>query len=151
MQLNRRTDLALRTLTYLALREAGSPPVPVAAIAEAFDVSAHHLDKVARDLVRLGFARAHRGRRGGLTLARPAEDIDVGAVVEALEPMALVECHTPATNTCVIAPRCALAGLLDRAREGFLAELRGTSLADLTRRRRRPLRALVGLQGRGVR
>ena len=60
-------------------------------------------------------ARALGGRAVG---ARP-ERIDIGAVVRDIEEsFALVECFTPETNQCPIAPACVLAKTLDRALRG---------------------------------
>jgi Rrf2 family nitric oxide-sensitive transcriptional repressor len=53
-------------------------------------------------------------------------------VVRATEDgFALVECFAPASNTCVLAPACGLAGPLAEALAAFLAVLDGYSLADL--------------------
>jgi len=82
MQLDKFTDYALRVLMTLAVRAPDR--VPTSAIAAGYGLSEHHLSKVATELVRCGFVVSERGRGGGLTLARPAEEITIGAVVRAL-------------------------------------------------------------------
>ena len=82
MQLNLRTDYALRMLMALA---ATDRTLSIDWIAQRYAISRNHLAKVAQDLAAAGFVDTQRGRGGGLRLARPAADINVGAVVRSLE------------------------------------------------------------------
>lgn len=139
MRLTQHTDYALRLLIALAVKarqgEAGQDTITIREVAERYGISRNHLMKVANDLTRAGVAEGLRGRGGGLRLARPAEEINVGAVVRALEDRRdLVECFRPETNTCLISPACRLKGVLGQAQEAFLRVLDGYTLADLTAR-----------------
>jgi Rrf2 family nitric oxide-sensitive transcriptional repressor len=97
-------------------------------------MSEDHLAKVIQRLTQLGYVETIRGRRGGVQLAKPADRINVGRVVrDTEETFALVECFSPETNQCPIAPACALAGTLDEALNAFFAVLDAQTLADLTR------------------
>lgn len=129
MRLTRFTDYALRSLIFLGLRgEAGGR---IREIAEHYDISEHHLTKVVQELARAGFVQTLRGRSGGLRLARPPEEIVVGAVVRALEEdLSLVECFS-AGSRCVIRRSCGLKGALGEALAAFLAVLDGYTLTDL--------------------
>lgn len=81
-----------------------------------------------------------------MRLARPAEDITVGAVVRAMEARNdLVECFDIASDTCVISPACRLKSILGSAQEAFLKELDAYSLADVIRGPA-ALEALLGFQ-----
>jgi Rrf2 family nitric oxide-sensitive transcriptional repressor len=101
-------------------------------------MSPDHLFKVIGTLVELGYVETQRGRAGGVRLARPAARIRIGHVVrETEESFALVECFSPDTNECPIAPACYLAKTLDRALKAFLAVLDDVTLADLVRQRRK--------------
>ena len=129
MRLNLHTDYALRLLMYLA-QHGGQASVDE--VAGVFAVSRHHLMKVAQQLTALGYLEARRGRGGGISLARPPADINVGAVVRALEPTGtFVECFDRHTNTCAIAGVCGLQGALNLALGDFLARLDSYSLAQL--------------------
>ena len=65
------------------------------------------------------------------SLARPAETITLGQVVRALEGgSALVECFRDDGGDCVLLPRCRLKARLAAAREAFMRELDGTTLAE---------------------
>ena len=71
-----------------------------------------------------------RGKGGGLRLARPAAEINVGAVIRDMENLELVECLGE-NNTCVLSPPCVLRTALQDALKAFLATLDGYTLADL--------------------
>lgn len=143
MHLNRFTDNALRCLTFLALRPDESSTA--SEIARRMRMSEDHLAKVIQRLTQLGYVETTRGRHGGVQLAKPPERISVGRVVrETEETFALVECFTPDTNQCPIAPACTLAGVLDEALQAFLTVLDERTLADLAQRPAR-LRRLLEL------
>lgn len=129
MRLTSFTDFGLRTL----MRLAGSPDrlFTTEEIAREFDLSRNHLVKVVRDLAAAGIVTTHRGARGGFRLARPADTITVGEVVRLLERnSALVECFRPDGGACLLLPQCRLKRHLAIAREAFLRELDGITLAS---------------------
>lgn len=134
MQLTQFSDYALRILVYLAAHQpkAGERLPALADIGKAYGISYNHVSKVAQKLAMLGYIDSQRGRLGGVQLARPPAEINLGAVVRTTETnMALVECFDPATNTCPIAPACGLKRALWDARNQFLATLDKYSLADV--------------------
>src|SRR5437868_1469454 len=105
MKLTTFTDYSLRVLIYLA--QAPESRATIAEIARAFSISEHHLVKVVHLLGREGILENTRGRRGGLRLARPAREINVGQVVRMTEGADRpAECFDPATNSCVLAGGC---------------------------------------------
>jgi Rrf2 family nitric oxide-sensitive transcriptional repressor len=115
---------------YCALQPARV--VTIADIARAYGISKAHLLKSARHLGMLGYLHTIRGRNGGIELAMPAHDIDIGQIVRELEDSSeFAECFNPATNTCPIVGACRLTGLLHRGVEAFYSTLDGTTLADL--------------------
>lgn len=131
MRLTVQTDYALRVLIYLAIHK--EELATIAAISERYEISKNHLMKVVQLLGHEGFVETVRGRAGGLRLARPAEEINVGQVVRVLERDAvLVECFSPCRNECLITPACRLKGALREALEAFFAALDRFSLARLT-------------------
>ncbi|MCJ1901434.1 MULTISPECIES: Rrf2 family transcriptional regulator [Paracoccus] len=129
MRLTRYTDYAMRVLLYL-----GREPerlCSIGEIAQAYGISQNHLMKVINDLVHAGFLASLRGRNGGIRLARPPAEINIGALVRHTEDdFDLVGC-----GTCIIAPACGLTSVLDEAMAGFMAVLDGCSLADVLARR----------------
>lgn len=130
MRLTLHTDFALRVLMLLALEPDTLHTIEE--VATRYRISKNHLMKVAQTLAQQGFIESVRGRNGGLRLARPAERINLGAVVRTTEDsLTLVECFDRETNTCLVAPVCGLRGPLDEALAAFFAVLNKYSLADL--------------------
>ncbi|TAJ32283.1 MAG: Rrf2 family transcriptional regulator [Reyranella sp.] len=134
MRLTRYTDYAMRVLLYL-----GAQPDRVCSIGEiakAYGISQNHLMKVAHDLGKAGYVEGVRGRSGGIRLAKPADRINVGAVVRQTEEgFELVEC-----GSCLIAPACGLTGVLAEALAAFMTVLDRYTLADLLKKRGKLLR-----------
>lgn len=134
MQLSRFSDLTLRLLMYLGTRSAGQWAT-VREASEAFDVSVHHMAKVAQWLTQRELVESRRGRGGGLRLEADPRAIDIGAILRDAESgSALVECFDPETDHCRISGACRLRGHLERAREAFFGALDGVTLADLLHR-----------------
>jgi Rrf2 family nitric oxide-sensitive transcriptional repressor len=134
MHLTQFSDYSLRVAIYLACRP--DQMVSVEEISRAFGISRHHLVKVVQTLTDLGIVESQRGRGGGMRLAVPPSQVNVGWLIRRTEPhLNLVECFEPETNTCPIAPACGLKGMLQRAAHAFLGVLDGYSLDQLLKRR----------------
>jgi Rrf2 family nitric oxide-sensitive transcriptional repressor len=146
MRLTVYTDYALRLLMYLAIKDDGL--ATIAEVAESYDISRNHLMKVAHQLGVAGYVATVRGRSGGLKLARPAADINLGDVVRDTEQdMALVPCMSPVDAACAIRPSCLLKRALDKATAAFLSVLDEYSLGDLVKPRH-ALRNLLEMEPR---
>lgn len=131
MRLTFHTDYALRMLMCLAARP--DKPWTVSDVAMHYGISRNHLLKVALNLGRMGIVRTSRGRSGGISLARPAGEINLGDLVRRVEDdFALVECMQAAGGSCVIAPACRLKGVMKEALDAYLAVFDRYTLADLS-------------------
>lgn len=129
MRLTKRTDHALRALTFLADR--GPRGATAAEIAAAHGVSAGNMGKIVQALAAEGLVVTQRGRSRRSHLADGALERPVGAVVRALEPLDVVECFRVADDSCRLSSDCVLARHLASAREAFLRELDGITVGDL--------------------
>jgi Rrf2 family nitric oxide-sensitive transcriptional repressor len=119
VQLTTFTDYGLRTLIYLATLPEGEL-ASISQVTDVYQVSRNHMVKVINKLGQLGFVQTVRGKKGGIRLGMPADQIIVGDVVRAIEPLKIVDCSE---GFCHITPSCKLKGILGSAREAFLAEL----------------------------
>lgn len=129
MHITRYTDYSLRVLMYVALK--GEELSTIREIAQSYDISKNHLMKVVQELNIKGYLTAIRGKNGGLRLAGPATDINIGRLVRDTEQdFALVECFSNGKG-CVITPACQLKMVLSEALEAFFHVLDQYTLADL--------------------
>lgn len=132
MRLTTFSDYAFRVLIYLGAAPQGL--ATIADIAGAYGISENHLMKVVHQLARLGYIETVRGKGGGMRLARPAAQINVGEVLRATEDgFDVVECMREGGSDCRIQRACALKGALGEAMEAFLSVLDRYTLAELVR------------------
>lgn len=144
MHLTRYTDYSLRLLMILAIGEGEGKTIRE--VSEIYGISRNHLVKVVNRLVRLGLVETTRGRHGGVRLARPPEEVEIGRVVRAVEPsFEVAECFG-GHDRCLISPACGYRGVLLEALAAFHEVLDRATLADLVDRRQRQLRALFGIE-----
>lgn len=130
MQLTQFTDYALRTLIYVALRK--QELCTIAEIAQSYQISKNHLVKVVHRLSQLGLLKTTRGNKGGMTLKGDPQQINLGDLIQTLEPnFYIVECFDTQNKTCLILPACHLKRILNKAKQNFLQTLKDYTLADL--------------------
>jgi len=147
MKLLASTDFALRVL----MRLAGAPDTHISTDALARDlvISRNHLHKIVQFLTDAGLVRTIRGARGGVMLARPASQINVGAVIRSREEeQNLVQCFRPDGGARTLLPRCRLRGMLDGAKNAFYQHLDRYTLADCLIAAGATLQARSGRTGR---
>jgi Rrf2 family protein len=93
VKLSTQADYAVRAVYELSRHEPGAV-VHTGDIASAQRIPGARLVKVLQDLARAGLVRTMRGQQGGVMLARPAAEITVRDVYEALEgPILLCRCR----------------------------------------------------------
>ncbi len=108
MQINRGTEYAIRAAVFLAEEEERTPIV-LADIAEGIGAPANYLSNILQSLTRFGIVQAHRGARRGYSLGRPAEEIDLLQIIEALEgPLAMNVCETQEPGDCPASGNCSV-------------------------------------------
>lgn len=133
MQLSLHADYALRVLIYLGTQS--DRLVTTQEISAKYGISRNHLVRVIQTLAECGYVTVQAGRSGGVKLARDPASIRLGDVIQGAEPtMRLVECFTPATNTCPIAGVCSLKGMLNDALRVFITDLNRHTVADIIQR-----------------
>jgi Rrf2 family nitric oxide-sensitive transcriptional repressor len=134
MRLTTFTDYSLRVLMYVAIHPGGR--ATIGEIATAYDISEHHLTKVAHFLGKEGYLENLRGRGGGLRLARAPTEINVGEVVKLTEGGDVpAECFERDTNCCAITADCRLKFALSKAVDAFYGTLRQYTLEDVVANR----------------
>lgn len=123
------TDYSLRVLLYLAYKN--DQMVTITELADFYKISRNHLVKVVHNLGIQGYILTTRGKKGGLRLGHPANEIVIGDVVRKMEPdFDLLECFNKVTDHCVITNICSLKSVLIGARDDFLGTLDQYTVAD---------------------
>jgi Rrf2 family transcriptional regulator, iron-sulfur cluster assembly transcription factor len=130
MKLSTRARYALRMMVEIA-RRPGTDLVSLGDVAENTKISKRYLDQLAMALKGHSLMRAMRGRGGGYQIARPAEDISVGQIIEAaIGPINVVEC-VRRPETCLKSEWCECRWVYEKINDGIVSLLNGMSLADL--------------------
>ena len=130
MRLTRAGEYAIRCVLYLAMH-SDRALIGRKEIAEAMDVPAQFLGKVAQQLARAGIISIRQGSQGGYELARRPEDITLLAVIEAIDgEIFLNDCiHRP--ESCDRQVICSVHLVWDDARRQLRDTLGKATLADL--------------------
>jgi Rrf2 family transcriptional regulator, iron-sulfur cluster assembly transcription factor len=84
MRVPQNLDYALRALVLLALQPAGDY-VAAGDLADRLGLPRRFVEQQVTSLSRAGIVRCRRGASGGCSLARPASEISVLAVIEAIQ------------------------------------------------------------------
>jgi len=84
MKLTRGSEYGIRGILYLA-QHSNIRVSMLSAIAASQDIPPLFLAKIFQALAKAGLVKSHRGAKGGFSLARPAKEITVKDVIEAVE------------------------------------------------------------------
>lgn len=130
LRINRETDYATGILGLMA----GSPQRRYSAswLAERRSLPVPVVSKILKQLARAGILESHRGAKGGYQLSRPAEDISIAAVIQAMEgPIALTDCIGGGDEACQYSANCGVSENWSRINQLFEEALRSVSLRDM--------------------
>jgi Rrf2 family transcriptional regulator, cysteine metabolism repressor len=138
MMFSTKAEYGIRVLVELA-RRAGEEPIPLAEIAAKDGLPLAYLEHLVARLRKADLVASRRGSRGGYMLARPAAEITMAEVVEALEgSIAPIECISESADGSIVCSResssdhvCPTKLLWTRVRFSIVHTLRETTLADL--------------------
>lgn len=129
MQLTSFSDYAIRVLMYVAMKEPGLSSITE--VADAHKIARPHVVKIVHELGRGGYLETQRGRGGGIRLARPATEVNLGALIRFTEKnLALVDCMGGG-GSCVVVSACGLQAVFRKALDAFFQELEKHTLADI--------------------
>jgi Rrf2 family transcriptional regulator, cysteine metabolism repressor len=138
MMFSTKAEYGVRVMVELA-RRSGGEPIPLAEIAANDGLPLAYLEHLVARLRKAGLVDSRRGSRGGYLLARPAAQITMAEVVEALEgSIAPIECISQSADGTIVCAResqldhvCPTKLLWTRVRSSIVTTLRETTLADL--------------------
>ena len=130
MHLSKKSEYALRATIHLGIAaEVGRTTVSGSELAEANRLPLKFVERILQELREAGIVLSHRGKFGGYSLAKPAEEIGIGQIVRLMDgrlaPIccasenAYAPCTCPDEDHCglrmiMIDVRNAIANILDR-------------------------------------
>jgi Rrf2 family protein len=127
---SRGADYAIRAMLDLASQPTDQRTVTMQ-IAERQEIPVAFLSKVVAQLTQSGLLRTYRGAAGGVFLGRPADDINLRQVLEAVQgPIVLNQCTGP-YNGCPKAATCPACRVFLEAQKNLQEALELASLAEL--------------------
>jgi len=92
MKISRSTGYALVAVGYIA-QNYGNGTVLAAKVSKEYNIPLEYLLKILQQLVRANVLRSKRGPRGGFFLAKPAEEITMLEIVEAVDGPMISHLH----------------------------------------------------------
>ncbi|MGL4554751.1 MAG: RrF2 family transcriptional regulator [Gemmataceae bacterium] len=127
----RKVDYALVVLSYLHHRPEGAC---ARVIAERFGLKPAFAAKVLKLLCSAGLVRGQRGLNGGYVLRRPAEQIHLVELLDAMEePFRLTACSHDGDDPCELAGSCPVRGAVGEVDRRIRAVLTSVTLGELFR------------------
>ena len=103
LRITKLTDYAIVVLTHCADEDQYT----ARDLADRSQLPRPTVGKVLKTLARAGLVVASRGKKGGYSLARPAKEISIAEIIEAIEgPIALTECGDPTAGQCEMEGGC---------------------------------------------
>lgn len=129
LRVTKLTDYATVVLTVLAARPGTVLSAPE--LAEQAGLEQPTVAKLLKPLAAARLVEGFRGAGGGYRLARPASEISLIAIVEAMEgPLGMTECSMPGSQ-CGIEHMCGVRSNWRRINDVVADALRRFTLADM--------------------
>jgi Rrf2 family protein len=133
MQITRQADYAVRAMMYLA-QLGPEQRAATSQIAQEKQIPPSFLAKIVSQLSVAGLLQTSRGAHGGVSLARPPEQINLLDVVEAIDgPILLNDCVSD-HNNCMFDGECPMKPVWCDAQSELVERLRNISFAEIARR-----------------
>ena len=143
MLLSTKGDYGVRAMIDLA-KHAGEGPVQRSEIARRRQIPESYLDHLLAQLRRAGFVRSTRGSSGGYELTKPALEVSLLGLLEALEgSLAPLSCLEPATGDEAGESICGQNWVWQEIYDAMRARLVAVSLAELVEHEREHERQAV--------
>ena len=130
LRLSKKADYALLAMRHLAAnRDVGA--VSARELAEAYHIPPELLAKVLQRLVRARLLESHQGIRGGYAMARPAAEMSVADVIQAVDGPLTVTACSEIDHSCDQYTKCNIRDPLWRIKDRIVSALVTTSVQEL--------------------
>jgi len=130
MQITKQADYAVRAVLYLS-EHGNNRRTPTNKIAAKQKIPSSFLAKIISQLSIAGVVHTSRGAKGGVALSRPAREISLLDVVEAIDgPITLNECVIDA-SVCPFGDTCKVHEVWCKAHADLINKLSTTNFQTL--------------------
>lgn len=129
MRFSRESRYALIGLTALASKPPGTV-ISAGELAQEAELPAPFMAKIFHRLTRHGILMSHRGRQRGYGLSRPAEEISIREVLEAIDGADLFSACVFFGETCNPDNPCPLHHIWSPVKDRALVKLSEMSIAE---------------------
>jgi Rrf2 family protein len=124
--------MALQYITSVQYGDLPGRVVNTKEIAEEYSIPAELLAKVLQTLAKQGLIESQNGPKGGYSLARPAGDITIAQVLEAIEgPLGITDCYHDSASPCVQQAHCNIRTPLLKVQESIFQMLNSMTIKDM--------------------
>jgi Rrf2 family protein len=130
LRLSKKSDYALMAVKHLATRADGGA-ASAREISEAYAIPLELLAKVLQRLVRARLLVSVQGTRGGYRLGKPAAQISVADVIQAVDGPVTVTACSPDDHACGQYTTCSIRDPLWKIKNRILETLTTVSVAEL--------------------
>lgn len=127
---SRSAEYAIRAFVHLADVPAGKYAM-VKNIAEECEIPTHFLAKILQQMARKGFLRSSKGPTGGFSLRRPADEINLLELVDAIDGLSEYQRCPGGMAECNDEAQCGMHDAWKGLRSRILDYLEETSIADV--------------------
>lgn len=131
--INRQTDYAMRVILHLAMQPPGTR-LSARELGRRRVIPSAIVRRVVTQLAGIGLLRSVRGKGGGISLARPAAQITIMDVLQAMEGPLVVNLCVVNPQECPLMPRCPLHETWVELQQSLLGWLGGITFEQLAHR-----------------
>lgn len=132
MRLSTKGEYASRAMLELS-RRYQEGPIHSREISKAQEIPPRFLEQILLLLKRAGYLKSRKGQKGGYTLAKPPQEINVAEVIRVMDgPLAPIDCVSVMSHeTCPMEGTCGLRWLWKDVRDAVAEIMEKTTFADL--------------------
>jgi Rrf2 family protein len=144
LKVSQKLEYAMRAMIELAQPRTEASLIPARQIAERQQVPLRFLEQQLGALSKAGLVESFRGAGGGCRLARPATEITMADIADAIEGQIYpMFCLEPSDHTCFQDSHCGLQGFWADVARAVQEVFQTTTVADLAARHPHPASGLT--------
>jgi len=134
---SRQCEYALQATTYLALKPVGEM-TSIKELTKKLDIPYHFLGKILQDLTYKGLLHSQKGPAGGFALGKPASDITLLQIVDAIDGSDFMNKCVMGFPECTGKTPCAVHEKWAGLRDGIYSMLVSRNIAQVAKEMKKP-------------